>query len=67
MKLYMTDRRLLKLAISAHNTAAADWTPPHSAYLSLLVDELERRGYEPRITTTLSFERTHITRGGDKP
>lgn len=61
----MTDQRLIKLAIAAHNISTRQWAPRHSARLSLLTDELERRGYEPRVHSVLSFVRTSITRGGD--
>jgi len=66
MDLYMTDRQLTQLAISTHNTPAAHWTHAHSAKLSFLLDQLERRGWEPRIHSVLSFVRTRITRGGEK-
>lgn len=64
----MTDQQLIELAISTHKaTQTPDWTLLHSARLSLLADELKRRGYEPRIHETLSFVRTRTTRGGQKP
>lgn len=63
----MTDQQLIELAIYIHNsTQTPEWAILHSARLSFIADELKRRGYEPRIHTTLSFERTHTTPGGEK-